>query len=142
MSRFPAGITCALAHGMSDITSYRDLIAWQLAMDLADLVYSVTDSFPARERFGLIAQMRKAAVSVPSNIAEGTRHRTSGYISRVIIALGEHAELETQALIGARRRYIRADDMSKFNVLSTRVGELTHGLLRSLEARQTANRES
>ena len=127
---------------MSSIISYRDLIAWQLAMELADVVYSMTEQFPASERYGLVIQMRKAAVSIPSNLAEGTRHRTPGYISRVIIALGEHAELETQALIAERRHYIRGTDITKFNELATRVGELTHGLLRSLEARQTANPES
>jgi four helix bundle protein len=82
-----------------DIVSYRDLVVWQRAMDVVDLVYTLTDSFPARERLGLAFQMRKSAVSIPSNIAEGTRHRTPGYLSRVIIALGEHAELETQAII-------------------------------------------
>jgi four helix bundle protein len=101
------------------IKSYRDLIAWQKAIS---------------ERFGLSSQMRKAAVSVPSNIAEGSRHRRPGYISRVIIALGEHAELETQALLSDRRGYIQKADMDTFNALSAEVGELTHGLLRSLEA--------
>jgi len=93
---------------MGEIISYRDLEVWQQAMDLADLVYDLTEKFPARERYGLALQMRKAAVSIPSNIAEGTRHRTAGYLSRVIIALGEHAELETQnirrsAQVRARR---------------------------------------
>ena len=101
--------------GMSNIRSYRDLEAWQSAMDLADLVYTITDKFPRSERFGLVFQMRKACVSIPSNIAEGSRHRLPGYISRVIIALGEHAELETQALIGQRRKYIDERDMAAFN---------------------------
>ena len=88
---------------MGEIISYRDLEVWQQAMDLADLVYDLTEKFPARERYGLAQQMRKAAVSIPSNIAEGTRHRTAGYLSRVIIALGEHAELETQTTLADRR---------------------------------------
>ena len=92
------------------------------------------DKFPRHERFGLTFQIRKAAVSVPSNIAEGTRHRTPGYISRVIIALGEHAELETRALLSQRRGYIQKEDMKSFNDLSTSVGQPAHGLLRSLEA--------
>ena len=85
--------------------------------------------------------MRKAAVSVPSNIAEGHRHRTPGYIYRVTIALGEHAELETEALISERRGYIRALRMEEFTRLATQVGELAHGLLRSLEAREAASHE-
>jgi four helix bundle protein len=76
------------------IRSFRDLLAWQKAVDLADLVYEITEKFPASERFGLAAQMRKAVVSIPSNIAEGTRHRRPGYIGRVVIALGEHASLK------------------------------------------------
>jgi four helix bundle protein len=85
------------------IRSFRDLLAWQKAVDLADLVYEITGKCPDSERFGLVAQMRRAAVSIPSNIAEGTRHRRPGYVSRVVIALGEHAELETQAIISGRR---------------------------------------
>ena len=118
-----------------DIVSYRDLVLWQRAMELADLVYSLTEPFPSRERLGLAFQMRKAAVSIASNIAEGTRHRTPGYLSRVIIALGEHAELETQALLAARRRLISTTDMATFEQLSESVGQLAHGLARSLETR-------
>ena len=103
-------------------------------MDLAVFVYAITDHFPPQERFGLSFHMRKTAVSVPSNIAEGTRHRTPGYIARVIIALGEHAELETQALLGNRLHFISEDDMKAFEELATSVGQLTHGLLRSLES--------
>jgi four helix bundle protein len=126
----------ALPTGMPDtITSYRDLVVWKQAMELAEFVYAITEKFPPREHFGLAAQMRKAAVSIPSNIAEGTRHRTAGYLSRVIIALGEHAELETQAILGARRKFIPADQMRAFEQLSESVGQLAHGLARSLEAR-------
>jgi four helix bundle protein len=116
-----------------NITSYRDLIVWQKAMDLAELVYRITDTFPSRERFGLAFQMRKAAVSVLSNIAEGTRHRTPGYIARVVIALGEHAELETQAQLGHRLRYVSSEEMRSFEELSASVGQLAHALVRSLD---------
>jgi len=123
------------------IQSYRDLIAWQKAMDLVELVYRVTSGFPPAERFGLTAQMRKAAVSVASNIAEGTRHRLPGYISRITIALGEHAELETQALVAERLGYLTSSGLDTFSQLSTEVGELTHGLRRSLQARLERQRE-
>lgn len=116
------------------IISYRDLTAWKKAMDLADLVYRITARFPASERFGLALQMRRATVSIPSNIAEGTRHRRPGYLQRVIVALGEHAELETQALIASRQGFVASDDMTAFTTLSTQVGELAHGLRRSLDA--------
>jgi four helix bundle protein len=119
----------------AEIVSYRDLIVWQRAMELADFVYTLTETFPSRERFGLASQMRKASVSIASNIAEGTRHRTPGYLSRVVIALGEHAELETQALLAHKRALISMGDMSAFEQLSESVGQLAHGLARSLEAR-------
>ena len=123
----------------SNITSYRDLIVWQKAMDLADFVYTITERFPKREQLGLAFHMRKTSVSIPSNIAEGHRHRTAGYLARVIVALGEHAELETQTLLAHRRQYIDRENMDAFDALSTQVGELAHGLLRSLEALQTSN---
>jgi len=118
---------------MSDIISYRDLRCWQKAMDLCELVYIVTEKFPRQEQFGLAFHMRKTAVSVPSNIAEGTRHRTPGYIARIVIALGEHAELETQAMLGQRLGYIDENDIAAFEALSASTGQLTHGLLRSLD---------
>jgi len=120
---------------MSTIQSFRDLLAWQKAIDLVELTYRMTSDFPPCERFGLTMQMRKAAVSVPSNIAEGSRHRLPGYISRVIIALGEHAELETQAIVAERLGYLAGPSLRTFQSLSTQVGELTHGLRRSLVAR-------
>jgi four helix bundle protein len=118
---------------MSKIINFRELEVWQRAIELTDLVYDITVGFPPEERFGLSAQMRKAAVSIPSNIAEGSRHRTPGYISRLIIALGEHAELETQGIIADRRHYISATDMKRFEQLATSTGQLAHGLLRSLQ---------
>ncbi len=120
---------------MGEIISYRDLEVWQQAMDLADLVYDLTETFPARERYGLALQMRKAAVSIPSNIAEGTRHRTPGYLSRVIIALGEHAELETQDILAMRRKFVPEALNQEFVALAGSVGRLGQGLRRSLEIR-------
>ena len=80
--------------------------AWQLAMDPTELVYTVTRGYPPDERFGLAFHTRKTAVAVPSNLAEGTRRRTAGYLARVIDALAEHAELETQIILGGRLRYL------------------------------------
>src|SRR3954462_12870573 len=127
------GTRSAGAVVMSEITSYRDLLCWQKGMDLVLLVYEITGKYPFEERFGLAAHTRKSAVTVPSNIAEGTRHRLPGYISRVAIALGEHAETETQMLLASRLGYVAQADMQRFDKLSTTVGQLAHGLLRSLE---------
>jgi four helix bundle protein len=123
----------ALQSRMSDITSFRDLVAWQKAIDLADMIYDITERFPNRERFGLAYQMRKAAVSVPSNIAEGSRRRRPGYVHHVKIALGSHGELDTQCELATRRKFISATDVPRVQSLLGDVGRLTHGLLRSLD---------
>jgi four helix bundle protein len=102
-------------------------------MDLAVLVYEISRKYPRYELFGLTGHTRRTAVAVPSNIAEGTRRRTPGYTARLIDALAEHAELETQVLVAERLHYINGDDMRAFLNLSTSVGRLTHGLLRSLD---------
>jgi four helix bundle protein len=118
---------------MSEIKSYRDLVTWQKAMDLADLIYTVTEPFPKREWFGLAHQMRKAAVSVPSNIAEGNRRRIPSYIHHVEIALGSHGELDTQCELATRRNLITKVQHRQIDTLLGDVGRLTHGLLRSLD---------
>ena len=120
---------------MSQIISFRDLESWQLAMDLAQLVYAITGRYPAEERFRFSAAYEEDGVAVPSNVAEGTRRRTPGYIARVTDALAEHAELETQIILADRLRYVGTRDMKAFDTLSGSVGRLTHGLLRSLEAK-------
>jgi four helix bundle protein len=114
------------------IRSYRDLIAWQRAMDLAQLAYRITGGYPPREQFGLAGQTRRAAVSVPSNIAEGTRHGRAAYRARIRVALGEHAELETQIELARRLGYLSPRCVQEFDELSAEVGRLVHGLLRSL----------
>jgi four helix bundle protein len=118
---------------MPKITSFRDLIAWQKAMDLADMIYDVTEDFPPREHFGLAYQMRKSAVSIPSNIAEGSRRKTPGYINHLYIALGSHGELDTQCELATRRRFLRDGDSRRLNELIAETGRVTHGLLRSLD---------
>ena len=125
-------MSCVTA-AMQKIVSYRDLECWQKAMDLTVLVHRITSKYPREERFGLMLHTRKTAVAVPSNIAEGTRRRTPGYVARLIDALAEHAELETQVLVGERVGYVNEADMKAFVDLSGSVGRLTHGLLRSLD---------
>ena len=118
---------------MSKIIGFRDLIAWKKAMDLAELIYDVTEPFPHREWYGLAHQMRKAAVSVPSNIAEGNRRRTPSYIHHLEIALGSHGELDTQCELATSRKFIRQIDQRRLTDLLGDVGRLTSGLLRSID---------
>jgi four helix bundle protein len=87
----------------ADIRSFRDLIVWQKAMDLVEVTYMFTRQFPPDERYGLTSQLRRAAVSIPSNIAEGYgRHSTADYIRFLQIALGSLNELQTQLELGIR----------------------------------------
>ncbi len=89
------------------IASYRDLIVWQKAMDFADEVYKLTKLFPKEELYSLTNQVRRAAVSVPSNIAEGKdRHAIAEYLHFLSIAKGSLAEVETQLLLAIRFGYI------------------------------------
>ncbi|OHB65136.1 MAG: hypothetical protein A2Y77_02480 [Planctomycetes bacterium RBG_13_62_9] len=86
---------------------YKEMIVWQKGIDIADMVYSVTDRFPRDEVYGLTSQMRRAGVSVPSNIAEGfVRRSTAEYRQHLYVSLGSCAELDTQLIIAGRRKYI------------------------------------
>ena len=85
------------------VTSYKDLIVWQKAMELVVAIYQFTDRLPRSERFGLSSQMRRAAISIPSNIAEGSRRGTrKDFHQFIIIAFGSGAEIETQMEIVKR----------------------------------------
>ena len=87
-------------HATSKVRSYKDLIVWQKGLLMVKAIYKLTSRFPADERFGLVTQMRRAAVSVPSNIAEGqSRHTAGEFVQFISIAEGSLAELETQLLI-------------------------------------------
>ena len=84
---------------------YRDLIVWQKSMDLVVAMYAYTKDFPVAEQYGLTSQMRRAAISIPSNIAEGSRRRGKDNRNFLIIAYGSGAELETQCEAGRRLRF-------------------------------------
>ena len=87
--------------------SFRDLVVWQKALDLADLIYDSTESFPKHELYGLASQLRRAAVSVPANIAEGhERATTRDYLRHLAYSRGSLAELQTLLEVARRRRYI------------------------------------
>lgn len=92
---------------------YQDLMVWQRGMDLVEIVYRVTAAFPASEQWGLTAQMRRAVLSVPSNIAEGYgRQATGEYRHHLSIARGSLLELETQGLVCQRLGYLHGEEAS------------------------------
>jgi four helix bundle protein len=96
------------------LKNYKDLKVWQKAYQLCITIYKLTKYFPKEEQYGLTSQIRRAAVSVPSNIAEGYgRKTTSEYMQSLYIAYGSHCELETQILISKDLGYIKSDNFQK-----------------------------
>jgi four helix bundle protein len=92
--------------GSTKARSYKDLLVWQKGMALAKGIYGITQAFPDEEKFGLVSQMRRAAVSIPSNIAEGqARHTTKEFIQFISHAEGSVAELETQLMLSVDLGY-------------------------------------
>lgn len=117
----------------SEVRSYRDLIAWQKALALAEQTYKFTLSFPNEEKFGLTSQMRRAAVSIASNLAEGHARNTRGEFMQFIgHAQGSLAELETQALLSARHGYLPTDAANGLAEQSQEVSRLLAGLKTAL----------
>lgn len=91
--------------------SYKDLVVWQKGIEFAKLVYRLTHPFPSEEKFGLTSQMRRASVSIPSNIAEGqARHTTGEFIQFISHAEGSLAELDTQLILAVELGFCRAAD--------------------------------
>jgi four helix bundle protein len=123
------------------VRSYKDLVAWQKSMDLVAAVYRASQGFPKEENFGLVSQIRRAAVSVPSNIAEG-HARTSKKEFQYFLsnARGSLAELETQLTIAHQLAYI---DETEINQLLDRLGEvgrILNGLLAALKRSSKSER--
>lgn len=115
------------------VKSYRDLIVWQKAMELVKRIYHIVGSFPAHERYGLADQMRRSAVSIPSNIAEGqARQYTAEFRHFLYIALGSLAELETQTLIACDVAYLTVDDLKDVESLIGEIRRMLHGLIKQL----------
>jgi len=118
------------------VQSYRQLIAWQKAMELVTQIYYLTNKFPKEELYGLIGQIRRAAVSIPSNIAEGQgRDSTKEFLHHLSIAYGSLMEVETQILIAENLSYLTAEE-SKITLEKTaETGRLINGLSRSLKTK-------
>ena len=117
------------------VKTFRDLIAWQKAVDLVTLVYEITKSFPSDERFGLTQQLRRAAVSVPSNIAEGKGRGTAAEFGRFLnIANGSLTEVDTQLVIAERLGFITNDTLDEVAGKIAEVGRIVTGLRKSLDA--------
>jgi four helix bundle protein len=127
---------------MERTDSYRDLIAWQKAMALTRSVYAVSAAWPAEERFGLTSQLRRAAVSVPANIAEGSgRSGSREFRHGLSLAHGSLCELETQLLIGIDLGLCEPHQGDPVLAQAAEVGRIIRGLIRKLDGRNRGEPE-
>jgi four helix bundle protein len=121
---------------MNEIKSDQDLNVWQRSMDLVVSCYRLAERLPRSEAFGLCLQLRRSAVSVPSNIAEGHgRKRTGAYLHHLPIAHGSLMELETQLELGKRLGYLAPQEVEDPLREAAEIGRMWHGLMRELRAR-------
>jgi four helix bundle protein len=113
---------------------YQDLEAWKQGMDLVERCYRATSAFPAAELYGITSQLRRAAVSIPTNIAEGHCRRTTGaYLNHLSIAIGSHGELETCLEIAKRLGFLSKRESVALTPPTDSVGRLLNGLHRAIE---------
>lgn len=118
--------------------NYQDLMAWQKAMDLVLAVYESTEVLPKSELFGLTSQMRRAALSIPSNIAEGKgRFSNKELVQFLLRARGSLLELETQLLIAFRLRYVPENRFEVLRGQCSEVGRILNGLINRFATRPT-----
>lgn len=120
------------------VKSYQELEVWQKAMTFVESVYRATQAFPKEELFGLSSQLRRAAVSIPSNIAEGQGwHTTQAFQHYLSIAYGSLQETETQIMLAHRLEYMNQAAQDELLSAASEVGRMLNGLQRSLTARQS-----
>ena len=117
------------------INSHRDLFVWQLAMQLVADIDVLAAGLPARERYGLASQLRRAAASIPANIAEGWARPTRAYLNHISIALGSEAELKTHIELALRMRFATQEQAESLLSAASQVGRMLRGLSKSLKAR-------
>lgn len=134
---FAVAINSEFVMGNRAVQSYQDLAAWQEARVLVRMVYEMSKTFPADERFGLVSQIRRCAVSVPSNIAEGYGRGSRNDYSRFLrIARGSLFEIETQLILASDLGFIEGDAKTDIQEQIDRVARPLWGLIRSVENTQ------
>lgn len=126
-----------VAESKKKVKSYKDLLVWRKAISLVKRIYQLTQSFPDTEKFGLISQMRRAAISIPSNIAEGqARHTRKEFVQFLSHSEGSVAELETQVILSVELGYCNSADIQEITSLTTELSKMLDSLRRKLEAIQ------
>jgi four helix bundle protein len=115
------------------VRNYQDLIAWQKAMDLVQAIYKITATFPKEEIYGLSSQLRRAAISIPSNIAEGQGRKSKAeFLHHLSIAYGSLREVETQLLIAHRLAYLQQSELNGLMAAAAEIGRLINGLTNAM----------
>lgn len=123
------------------VRSYRDLLVWQRSVELVTKIYKCTRDWPTDERFGLISQVRRAAVSVPSNIAEGNGRQSPGEdVHSLGIALGSLFETETQLIIAKNLGYAKEATVDAFLAETGHIGRMLYGLINTRKQRKSARK--
>jgi four helix bundle protein len=121
---------------MTTITSYKDLQVWQATMDLVDVCFDIVEALPQQYRFTFSNQLLASGISIPSNIAEGSRRPRKAYLNHLSYALGSQAETETLFEVIRRRKIAPVPLLIKGSSLAESVGQMLHGLVRSLARSQ------
>ena len=118
------------------VSHYKDLKVWQFSMNIAKEVYHLTQGLPKQETYSLTSQLQRAAVSIPSNIAEGhTRDSTKEFLHFISIGLGSLAELETQLMLAERFKYLDNEALAAILIKTEETGRMLRGLQRTLKAK-------
>ena len=113
---------------------FKQLTVWRKSIDLAELIYIETENFPKHEQYGICSQMRRAGISVPSNIAEGEAHRShKDFIRFLRMARGSIAELQTQAVIAGRRNYLTREQVRRIWRAADEINKMINGLIAANE---------
>ena len=121
---------------MAALKSYQELEVWKKSIDLAEMVYRTSAEFPVEERFGMTSQVRRAATSIPANIAEGAeRHGPREFLQFLSIASGSLAETETFLILALRLNLAKSGQIDSLLAQSEEVGQMLNGLKRSLRPR-------
>lgn len=121
-----------------EVRHYRDLLVWQKAITWVERVYAITREWPSEEKYGLTSQVRRSAMSVPSNVAEGCARRSSGDFVRFLsIARGSLAEAETQLIIAERLGYIGQAELGTLLEDAAEISRMLAGLINKLEMRKS-----
>ena len=116
------------------MANFKDLLVWQKSMELVTDIYKITSDFPSKEKYGLVSQLRRSAISIPSNIAEGNSRRSAADYSQFVkIARGSVAELETQIIISKNLKFIDKEKHEALNLKVIKISKMLNGLINYLK---------